>query len=81
MINKRSRLIYRLTMLIMLISLIFPVMSVADAQPLKNPVPMAAAKEPSYTFPPTPEGVMIEHEFIIQNFGYADLIINRVNTG
>ncbi len=43
--------------------------------------PVAVLPSESYQFEPVPDGMEVRHDFVIQNAGEAQLLINRVKTG
>ena len=46
-----------------------------------HPSPSAFVPESRYTFPTVLDGVEVTHDFIIQNKGDAELMIEKVKTG
>jgi len=52
----------------------------ADAQKTTS-APKAIFASTTYNFPTVVEGVVVEHEFTLKNFGTAELKVERVKTG
>jgi hypothetical protein len=52
----------------------------ADAQKTTS-APNAIFASTTYNFPTVVEGVVVEHEFTVKNFGTADLKVEKVKTG
>ncbi len=45
-----------------------------------TPAPLAVIAQPVHEFPPTPEGSVVTHDFVVQNHGQTVLNILRVKT-
>ena len=61
--------------------LVAAVAAMAAEAPRADARPLAAVTAPTFTFEPVWDGEVVEHDFIIQNRGTADLLIQKVNTG
>lgn len=61
--------------------LLAAVAATAAEAPRADARPQAVVSAPAFTFEPVWDGEVVEHDFIIQNRGTADLEIQKVNTG
>jgi hypothetical protein len=61
--------------------LLAAVAALAAEAPRADVRPLAVVSAPTFTFEPVWDGEVVEHDFIIQNRGTADLEIQKVNTG
>ncbi len=49
--------------------------------PSSDPAPSAVFTQPSFQFESALEGQAVEHDFLVQNKGNADLRIEKIKTG
>jgi hypothetical protein len=47
----------------------------------REPAPAAVFPQPSFQFESAMEGQAVEHDFVVQNTGGADLQIEKIKTG